>query len=90
MERRRKIYEFLLKHPDGIKKSEIVKEFPNWYYHNGAFHIGNLLATMVNNGTAIKVKVGVYKPGKSFIPNVRRGSKPKGNEIVPPGQTSLF
>jgi len=90
MERRRKIFQFLLNHPDGIKKSEIVKYFDGWYYHNSAFHIGNLLATMVKNGQAIRVRVGVYAPGKSFIPNVRRGASPKASEIVDDNQTSLF
>ena len=82
MKKRQILYKFLLDFPEGIKISEIVDQFGHWYYANGAFHIGNLLSTMVKNGEAERVKIGVYKAGN--------GSSKISKGFVPGNQPSLF
>ena len=46
-----------------ITKKEIVKMYGRCYYHNGAFHLGNILSRMVKSGLLIREKPGVFTVG---------------------------
>ena len=44
-----------------ITKKEITEKLGNTYYHNGSKHLGDVLSRMVNNGTLIRLKLGVFE-----------------------------
>jgi glucan-binding YG repeat protein len=63
-EKQKAIYQYLAQNGE-TKKSILVQKFGHWYYTNSAFHLGNLLHTMIKQGFIMRVKTGVYAVGKT-------------------------
>lgn len=67
MSRQQSILAALDKEQGGtITKKKLLEIFGHWYYHNAAFHLGNVLGRMVKAGILERVKPGVYR---RFQPN---------------------
>jgi len=62
--RQKKILEFI--GDQEKKKSEIVENFPGWYFHNSAKYIGEMLTRLVNSNHLIRTRIGYYKKGSAI------------------------
>lgn len=58
-------------------KAAIVEKLKGYYFHNAAFHLGNVISRLIKNGTLERVAKGIYQR-KQVDRRNRTGKPPEG------------